>query len=118
LECNGTVYKLFIDFGKPYDSAKTEVLNSILMEFVIPMKLVRLVKKQLQETYSKIREGKYFSDAFAIQKGLEKGKALYSLLFSFALGYATGNVQGNQEELKLNGTNKFLVCAENVVIPD
>jgi hypothetical protein len=52
-EYNGTVYQLFIDFKKAYDSIKREVLCNILLEFGIPKKLVRLIKMCLNETYSK-----------------------------------------------------------------
>jgi hypothetical protein len=43
--------------------------NNILFEFGIPMKLVRLIKMCLNETYSAIRVGKHFSDHFSIQTG-------------------------------------------------
>ena len=45
------VHQLFIDFKKAYDSVRREVLYNILIEFGIPKKLVRLVKKiQVQST--------------------------------------------------------------------
>jgi hypothetical protein len=37
-------------------------LYNILIEFGIPMKLVRLIKMCLNETYSKVRVGKHLSD--------------------------------------------------------
>jgi hypothetical protein len=37
-------------------------LYNILTEFGAPMKLVRLMKMRLNETYSEVRIGKYFSD--------------------------------------------------------
>jgi hypothetical protein len=52
------------------------------------MKLVRLIKMCLNETYSKVRKGKHLSDNFSIQNGLQRGDALSPLLFSFALEYA------------------------------
>jgi hypothetical protein len=46
-EYNETVHQLFIDFKKAYDSVRREVLYNILIEFGIPMKLVRLIKMYL-----------------------------------------------------------------------
>jgi hypothetical protein len=63
----------FIDFKKAYDSARKEVLYNILIEFGIPMKLVRTIKMCLSETYSKVRIGKRLSDSFPIQNGLKQG---------------------------------------------
>jgi hypothetical protein len=70
------VHQLFIDFKKIYDSFRREVLYNILIEFGIPMKLVRLIKMCLSETYSRVRVGKHLSDLFPIKNGLKKGNAL------------------------------------------
>jgi hypothetical protein len=45
-----TVHQLFIDFKKAYDSVRREVLYNILIEFGVPMNLVRLSKMCLNET--------------------------------------------------------------------
>jgi hypothetical protein len=50
-EHNETVYRLFIDFKKAYDSVRREVLYNILIEFGVPMQLVRLIKICCNETY-------------------------------------------------------------------
>jgi hypothetical protein len=55
------------------DSVRREVLYNILIEFEILMKLVRLIKMCLNETYSKVRIGKHLADSFRIQNGLEQG---------------------------------------------
>jgi hypothetical protein len=102
-EHNGTVHELFIDFKKAYDSVKREVLNNILLEFVIPKKLVRLIKMCLNETYCKVRVGKLLYDTFPIQNGLKQGDALSSLLFSFALECIIRKVQENQDDINLLG---------------
>jgi hypothetical protein len=53
------------------------------------MKLVRLIKICLNETYMKVCIGKYLFDIFSIQKG-PKQDALSPLLFRFALQYKLG----------------------------
>ena len=50
LRKNGnTVNHLFIDFKKAFDSVRREVLYTILIELGIPMKLVRLINKNMPE---------------------------------------------------------------------
>jgi hypothetical protein len=69
---------------------RREVLYNILIEFGIPMKLVRLIKMCLNETYSKVCIGKHLSDSFPIQNSLKQGDALSPLLFNFALEMPLG----------------------------
>ena len=51
-EYNEAVHQLFIDFKMAYDSFRRKVLYNILIEFGIPLKLVKLIKMCLNETYS------------------------------------------------------------------
>ena len=57
-EYNEAVHQHFMDFKKAYDSFRREVLYNILIEFCIPMKLVRLIKMCLTDNYSGVQVGK------------------------------------------------------------
>jgi hypothetical protein len=87
LEYNEAVHQLFIDFKKAYDSVSRQVLYNIVIEFGIAMKLVRLVKMCLNETYSRVRVGKHLSDTtLGLTSALGVGGCLTPRLRHFTTG--------------------------------
>jgi hypothetical protein len=78
-EYNEVVHQLFIDFKKAHDSVRWEVMCNIVIEFGVHMKLVRLIKLCLNETYSTVWVGKHLSDMFPIRNGLKQEDALLPL---------------------------------------
>jgi hypothetical protein len=63
------------DFGEAFNSARVEVVYSNFIEFCILLlvKLVKVIKMCLNETYSKVRIDKNLSDIFPIENGLKQG---------------------------------------------
>jgi len=57
------------------------------------MKLVRVTKMRLNETYSKLCIDKHLSNEFLMQNDLKQGDALSPLLFNFSLEYTIRKVQ-------------------------
>ena len=76
------------------------------MEFGIHMKLVRLLKMCLTETYRQT-----FANILPIRNGLKQ-----DFFFASVLEYASGSVHVNQDGLQLSGTYQFLVYADDVYI--
>jgi hypothetical protein len=89
-EYNEAVHQLLIHFKKGYDSVRRTLLYHVFIEFGIPMKLLRIIKMCLNETYSGVQVGKHLSDEFPIMNGLKQGDSLLPLFFNFALEYAKG----------------------------
>ena len=88
--------RLLIDIKNTYDSVRREVLYNILIEFGIPMKLARLIKMCLIETYSRVWVGIHVSYMFPIRNSFKQGDALSPLLFNYVVEYAIRWVQVNQ----------------------
>ena len=65
------MHQLFVDIKKAYDSVKRQVLHNIPIQFGIPMKLVKLIKMCLTETYSRVQVGKNLSSIFPIRNDLK-----------------------------------------------
>ena len=75
------MHQLFIDSKKAYDSVRGEVLCTILIEFRIFMKLVRLIKVCLNETCTRVWLGTHLSDMFSIKNDLQQGAVLWPFFF-------------------------------------
>jgi len=80
------------------------------------MKMVKLTKMGLNETFSRVWVGKHLSDMFPVRNGLKQGDVSLPLLSNFALLFAITRVQINQDGLKISGTHQILVYADIVNI--
>jgi hypothetical protein len=83
------------------------------------MKLVRIIKMCLNETYSRVWVGRHLSEMFPIKNGFRKGDKLSPLFFNCVLECANRRLQVNQGVFfKLNDTHQPLVYADDVNVWD
>jgi len=59
-----------------------------------------------------VKSGQANIDTLPIQNGLKQGDALSLVLFSFDLECISRKVEENQDGLRFNGINQFLVYAD------
>jgi hypothetical protein len=78
------------------------------------MKLVRLIKMCLNETYVKVHLGKHLSDCFPIRSVIKQGHALSPLLLNFPMEYVIRKVQENQVGQKLSKTHQLLAYPDDM----
>jgi hypothetical protein len=57
--------------SRTYALVRRELLYNILVEFVISVKLVRLIKVCCNETFSRVLVGKHLSEMISIKNGLK-----------------------------------------------
>jgi hypothetical protein len=67
--------------SKMCDLVKTEAVFSILTEFDMLIKPVRLMNVRVNETCSRIYVSEYLCDAFCIHSGLRQGDFLVGVAF-------------------------------------
>jgi hypothetical protein len=70
---NWAVHQLFIDVKTAYDTVQREVLYNIVIQFGIPVELIRSVKICLKFKPIRVWVGKRLSDTFPVKRGLEQG---------------------------------------------
>jgi len=85
LEFQIETYRLFIDFKTSYDKVNRNQLYKAMLEFGIPLKLVRLTQATMEGTTAKVKVQNELSESFHIQNGLRQGDALACILFNITL---------------------------------
>jgi sorting nexin-29 len=81
------VYQIYVDFKQAYDSVQRKKLFTIMYEFGLPPKLVRLVRATMRGAEAQMKVQTQLTDTFEIRQGLKQGDGLVPVLFNLALGY-------------------------------
>ena len=76
---------IFVDFKQAYDCLHRESLWKILAGFMVPTKLINIIKALYNETTAKVKVNGGYSDPFPILSGVRQGCLLSPCLFNLAL---------------------------------
>jgi sorting nexin-29 len=72
-EFNRESWHVFIDFKQAYDSIHRRSLWSVLSDFGLPGKLIRLVQLCYEGTRCRVRVGGELTQVFEVKSGLRQG---------------------------------------------
>ena len=76
---------VFIDFKQAYDSVHRPAIVTIMEEFGVPSKLIRLTKLCISNTRSKVRVGNKETNIIDIVSGLKQGCLLSCMIFNLVM---------------------------------
>jgi hypothetical protein len=84
-EYNGAVHQLFIGFTKDHDLFRKDGRYRILIEFGIPMKLVKIFNMNLKESYSNALIREDLSGALPALNDLRQEDEISTIIFTSSL---------------------------------
>ena len=84
-EWNGSLYVVFVDFEKAFDSLHRDSLWKILRHYGIPQKLVNVTRSLYENFECRVVHNNQLTDPFMVETGVKQGCILSPLLFSIAI---------------------------------
>ena len=95
---NTGLYMVFADFQKAFDSLDREVLWKILHHYVVPEKIVRMIRVFYDGFQARVlHEGEMTAWSFSINTGVRQGCLLSPLLFLLALDWVSRQAFGDNK---------------------
>lgn len=90
-EWNSTLYAVFVDFEKAFDSFHRESLWKILRHYSIPQKLVHIIMSLYENFECRMIYNNQLTEPFAVNTGVKQGCILSPVLFSLAIDWIMKN---------------------------
>jgi hypothetical protein len=109
-QVEAVIWVMWYIMKKAYDFVRTVVLCNILVEFVMPVKLVRLIKTCHNKVCSKVRIARRL--IHLLFSTVWTKRCFIAIVFKLCLDCAIWKAQANQEGSKLNGTHQLLFCTD------
>ena len=77
-----SLYVLFVDLRKAYDSVLRQALWKVLEKYGVPEEMLNVVKSFYEGMHAEVRVGSTVTDRFEVQNGLRQGCTLAPTLFN------------------------------------
>ena len=77
-----SLYVLFVDLRKAYDSVSRQALWKVLEKYGVPEKMLNVVKSFHEGMHAEVRVGSTVTDRFEVRNGLRQGCTLAPTLFN------------------------------------
>ena len=87
LEWNATMYLIFVDYEKAFDSINRETLWKIMKSYGIPQKFIMMVKAFYRNSKVAVLHGGKKSEWFEVKSGVKQGCVMSGLLFLLVIDW-------------------------------
>ena len=87
LEWNATLYLVFIDYEKAFDSIHRETLWKIMRQYGIPGKYIRLVKMFYDNDRCSVLTEGGIGESFSVKSGVKQGCVMSGFLFILVIDW-------------------------------
>ena len=81
-EHNDTLYMLFVDLKKAYDSVARRALWKIMEKCGVPPRMLKIVKSFHKGMHAEMRVGSQITENFEVQNGLRQAPMLFNIYIS------------------------------------
>ena len=109
-----TLYQVFVDFKKAYDSIYREVVEKILVETGVPCKLAKLIQNTIDQTSYRVRVNGRLSTPFTSNAGLRQGDSLSPTVFNIVLDWVIRRAQINSNAYLFRNNEQTLAYADDI----
>ena len=101
-EHNDTLYMLFVDLKKAYDSVARGALWKITEKCGVPPRMLKIVKSFYEGMHAEVRVGSQITENFEVRNGLRQECTLASTLFNIYISAVVANWRDRYEEVGMN----------------
>ena len=97
-EWNSSIYAVFVDFEKAFDSIHRKSLWKILRHCGITQKLVHIIQSRYENLECRVIHNSQLTEPVAVNTGVEQGCILSLVLFSLTIDWIVKNAtQGKRQ---------------------